>query len=353
MDNHFHCHHGHRSTSSAADVPAGAAYICPMHPQIRQTGPGTCPICGMALEPEITTGNEEPDHELTDMTRRFGIGLILTIPVFVLEMGAHLFGWHFVMGATANWIQLVLSTPVVLWAGKPFFERGWASVVSRHLNMFTLISIGTGAAWFYSVLATVSPSIFPPGFQQADGSVPVYFEAAAVIAVLVLLGQILELRARRQTGGAIKALLDLAPKTARRLKEDGAEEDISLEQVQAGDRLRVRPGERIPADGVVLEGRSAVDESMITGEAMPVTKEKRRASSAAPSIKPEVLLCGPTASEEKRCWPRSYKWSLPHSAAAPPSSALPIKWPRGLCRRSLLRLWSRLAYGQCSVLRRR
>ncbi len=252
----------------------GAIYICPMHPQIRQQVPGTCPICGMALEPEIATGGEGENHELIDMTRRFWIGLVLTLPVFALEMGAHLLNWHFVMGSTSNWIQLALATPVVLWTGKPFFERGWASIVSRNLNMFTLIAIGTGMAWLYSIVATLAPQVFPPGFRQDDGSVPVYFEAAAVITVLVLLGQVLELRAREKTGGAMRALLKLSPKTARRINADGTDEDIALDAVQMGDQLRVRPGEAVPVDGVIVEGRSAVDESMVTGESMPTMKEK-------------------------------------------------------------------------------
>ncbi|WP_081463071.1 heavy metal translocating P-type ATPase [Micavibrio aeruginosavorus] len=250
----------------------GAIYICPMHPQIRQQGPGTCPICGMALEPEVITGDEGPNEELCDMTRRFWIGLVLTLPVFALEMGAHLFNLHLVGQPLSNWLQMLLATPVVLWAGWPFFTRGWASLKTRNLNMFTLIAIGTGAAWLYSMVATLAPGIFPPAFRQAGGAVAIYFEAAAVITVLVLLGQVLELRAREKTGGAIRALLDLAPKTARRVGEHG-DEDISLEHVAQGDLLRVRPGEKVPLDGTVMEGRSAVDESMVTGESMPVMKE--------------------------------------------------------------------------------
>jgi Cu+-exporting ATPase len=250
----------------------GAIYICPMHPQIRQQGPGTCPICGMALEPEVITGDEGPNEELRDMTRRFWIGLVLTLPVFALEMGAHLFNLHLVGQPLSNWLQMLLATPVVLWAGWPFFTRGWASLKTRNLNMFTLIAIGTGAAWLYSMVATLAPGIFPPAFRQAGGAVAIYFEAAAVITVLVLLGQVLELRAREKTGGAIRALLDLAPKTARRVGEHG-DEDISLEHVAQGDLLRVRPGEKVPLDGTVMEGRSAVDESMVTGESMPVMKE--------------------------------------------------------------------------------
>jgi Cu+-exporting ATPase len=245
-----------------------------MHPQIRQKGPGACPICGMALEPETVTGDEGPSPELTDMTRRLWIGLVLTLPVVALEMGGHLFGVHLVPQPLSNWVQLVLATPVVLWAGWPFFQRGWASVVSRNLNMFTLIAIGTGIAWLYSVVATLAPALFPGTFRSEDGSVAVYFEAAAVITVLVLLGQVLELRAREQTGGAIRALLQLAPATARRITADGNDEEMALDQVKEGDLLRVRPGDKVPVDGVLTEGRSAVDESMITGESMPVTKEK-------------------------------------------------------------------------------
>ncbi|MBY3225395.1 copper-translocating P-type ATPase [Rhizobium sp. 25PS6] len=278
-----HAHGGHHHQqerrpptpmATAAEAPEGVIYTCPMHPQIRQVGPGTCPICGMTLEPEVTTAATGPSVELIDMTRRFWIGLALSLPVLVLEMGGHLTNLHMVLGAQlSNWIQLALATPVVLWAGWPFFERAWASLVNRSLNMFTLIAMGTGVAWIYSVVATAAPDIFPATFRAADGSVAIYFEAAAVITVLVLLGQVLELRAREQTGGAIRALLDLAPKSARRIKDDGSDEDVGLDAVAVGDRLRVRPGEKIPVDGELLEGRSSVDESMITGESMPVTKD--------------------------------------------------------------------------------
>jgi Cu+-exporting ATPase len=254
--------------------PAGTVYTCPMHPQIRQLGPGTCPICGMALEPEVVTAEAGPSAELVDMRRRFWVGLVLTLPVLLLEMGGHLIGVaHLVSARTSTWIQLLFATPVVLWAGWPFFVRGWASIRAARLNMFTLIAIGTGTAWLYSVIATVAPQVFPAAFRGAGGSVAVYFEAAAVIVVLVLLGQVLELRARERTGGAIRALLDLSPKTARRVTPAGEDEEIALDAVQVGDRLRVRPGEKVPVDGVLLEGRSAVDESMVTGESMPVTKE--------------------------------------------------------------------------------
>ena len=253
----------------------GVIYTCPMHPQIRQEGPGSCPICGMALEPLTVTAEALPNHELAEMTRRFWIGLVLALPVFVLEMGSHVpaLGLHdFVPARLSTWIQFALSTPVVLWAGWPFFQRGWVSVVNRSLNMFSLIALGTGAAYLYSVVATLLPGVFPAGFRGMGGTVAVYFEAAAVITVLVLLGQVLELRARERTGGAIRALLNLAPKTARRLGERGEDEEILVEQVRVGDRLRVRPGDAVPVDGEVLEGRSNVDESMVTGEAMPVEK---------------------------------------------------------------------------------
>ena len=254
-------------------VPAAAIYTCPMHPEIRQQGPGSCPICGMALEPELVSADAGPNPELADMTRRFWIGLALTLPVLALEMGGHLTGLHQWIGPQkSNWLQLMLATPVVLWAGWPFFERGWASLKTRNLNMFTLIAMGTGVAWIYSVVGTIWPGFFPPTMRGPTGAVAIYFEAAAVITVLVLLGQVLELRAREQTSGAIKALLDLSPKMARRIRADGSDEDVSLEAVVAGDRLRVRPGERVPVDGEIVEGRSSIDESMMTGESMPVTK---------------------------------------------------------------------------------
>jgi len=244
-----------------------------MHPQIQRRGPGACPICGMALEPMTVTADSGPNHELLDMTRRFWVGLALAAPVFLLEMGSHLFSavQDLIPATVSAWVQLVLATPVVLWAGWPFFVRGWASVRTRNLNMFTLIAMGTGVAWAYSVVATLAPGIFPPSFRTM-GTVDVYFEAAAVITVLVLLGQVLELRAREQTSGAIKALLDLTPKTARRLGADGSDEEVPLQDVQLGDRLRVRPGERVPVDGSVEDGRSSVDEALVTGESMPVTK---------------------------------------------------------------------------------
>jgi len=264
-----HClHHFQKDPESflhktAAPKPATTArkYTCPMHPEIIRDGPGSCPICGMALEPLTASLEEEENTELTDMTRRFWTAVILTIPVLVLGM-SELFPK----------VQLVLASPVVLWAGWPFFVRAWQSIVNRSLNMFTLIGLGVGVGYLFSVIAVVVPTIFPASFRDGEGNVPVYFEAAAVIVTLVLLGQVLELRARSQTGTAIKALLGLAPKTARRLRENGQEEDVPLDEVHVGDRLRVRPGEKVPVDGVVLEGSSTVDESMITGEPIPVEK---------------------------------------------------------------------------------
>ncbi len=263
-----------KPASEPAPAIPGVIYTCPMHPEIRQEGPGSCPICGMALEPETVAAEAPPNHELIDFTRRFWIGLILTLPVFALEMGAHLTNLHMLIpGRLSNGIQFVLATPVVLWCGLPFFQRGWTSLRTRRLNMFTLISMGVGVAWLYSIVAVVAPWLFPPAFLKADGSAPVYFEAAAVITVLVLVGQILELRAREQTSGAIRALLDLTPKTARRVRADGVDEDVSLDLITVGDSLRVRPGEKVSVDGEILDGRIAVDESMVTGESMPVTKE--------------------------------------------------------------------------------
>jgi P-type Cu+ transporter len=252
---------------------ANAIYTCPMDPEVRQVGPGTCPICGMALEPEQVSLDQGPDPDLIDMTRRFWIALPLTLPVFVIEMGRHFGLMEIVSSAWSNWISFVLSTPVVLWAGAPFFARGWRSVVSRHLNMFTLIAMGTGVAYVYSVVGTLAPGLFPAGFRDMHGAVAVYFEAAAVITVLVLLGQVLELRARERTSGSIRALLGLAPKTARRITDRG-DEDVAIDAIVVGDRLRVRPGEKIPVDGRVVDGQSFVYESMVTGEPMPVQKSQ-------------------------------------------------------------------------------
>jgi P-type Cu+ transporter len=253
-------------------------YVCPMHPEIVRSEPGTCSICGMALEPRTVSLEEEANPELVDMTRRFWISLLLTAPLLLLAMSEMLPGQpvqHALSARLLTWMQLVFATPVVLWGGWPFFTRGWASIVNRSLNMFTLIAIGTGTAYLYSVIATLVPGLFPASFHTHSGAVAVYFEAAAVITTLVLLGQVLELRARSQTNSAIRALLGLAPKTARRLRDDGSEEDVPLDHVQPGDRLRVRPGEKVPVDGVVLEGTSAIDESMITGEPIPVEKVAR------------------------------------------------------------------------------
>jgi len=257
----------------APSIAPGAIYTCPMHPEIRQVGHGFCPICGMALEPVEASTASGPSLELIDMMRRFWVGLALAVPVAALEMGGHLANLHMLLGQRlSNWLQLILATPVVLWAGWPFFVRGWASVKSGSLNMFTLIAMGTGVAWAYSIVATLFPTLFPATFRTGDGAVPVYFEAAAVITVLVLLGQVLELKAREQTSGAIKALLNLAPKRARRIGPDGNDQEVSLAEVAVSDRLRVRPGESIPVDGEILDGRSSIDESMVTGESMPVTK---------------------------------------------------------------------------------
>ncbi|MGA7065266.1 MAG: heavy metal translocating P-type ATPase [Pseudolabrys sp.] len=257
-------------------VAEDTVYTCPMHSQIRQVGPGSCPICGMALEPELAGSDIGPNPELIDMSRRFWIGIALTVPIFVLEMGSHIAGAHSWVDPTlSNYVQFAFATPVVLWAGWPFFVRGWQSLVTRNLNMFTLIAMGTGVAYAYSLVATFAPGLFPQAFRGGHGGAPAtYFEAASVITVLVLMGQVLELRAREATSGAIRALLGLAPKTARRVKDDDSDEDVSLDEIHAGDRLRVRPGDKVPVDGVIIEGRSAIDESMITGESMPVTRQK-------------------------------------------------------------------------------
>ena len=286
---HGHTHHDHHEhTRQAPDTqagapPAGTQWTCPMHPEIVRDTPGPCPLCGMALEPmTVTAGADEPNPELVDMTRRFWIALALTLPVAVLEMGGHLLG-GIVSTTVSQWLQLALATPVVLWAGWPFFERGWMSVRTRHLNMFTLIALGTGVAWTFSVVATLAPGLLPDSFHDADGRVGVYFEAAAVITTLVLLGQVLELRARERTSGAIRALLDLSPKTARRLVDGSdatgdatapttADEEIPVEDVRIGDLLRLRPGESVPVDAVVTRGRATLDESLVTGEAMPIVK---------------------------------------------------------------------------------
>ncbi len=255
---------------------SSAIYTCPMDPEIRQKGPGACPKCGMALEPELIQADEAENPELTDMSRRLRASVCLTIPVFLIAMSEGMPGMsgrNIVGTPVLRWVQFILTTPVVLWCGWPFFQRGWASIVNRSPNMFTLISIGTGAAYGFSTLAMLVPNLFPPGFLGHDGYVTVYFEAASVITSLVLLGQVLELRARRRTGSAIKALLGLAPKTTRRIDSDGVEREISLEHVHIGDKLRIRPGEKVPVDGTVVEGHSSVDESMISGEPIPIEKQ--------------------------------------------------------------------------------
>jgi P-type Cu+ transporter len=256
--------------------PEAVEYTCPMHPEIRSDKPGACPICGMALEPRAIVGmaHEEDDSELRSMTRRFWTGVVLSAPLLVLSMGAMWQGGpvQSIPASVMGWIQLLLATPVVLWGGWPFFQRGWNSILNRHLNMFTLIALGTGSAYLYSVVATIAPNIFPATFQGHSGRVELYFETSAIIVTLVLLGQVLELRARKQTGSAIRALLDLSPKTARRIRPDGSDEEIALDHISHGDRLRVRPGDRVAVDGTVLEGKSSVDESMVTGESIPVEK---------------------------------------------------------------------------------
>jgi Cu+-exporting ATPase len=257
-----------------APAPAGTIYTCPMHPEVQQVGPGACPKCGMALEPMLPSADHDDGGELVAMTWRFWWLVALTVPVFALAMGPHLFGWSLPMpwDRAGGWVEAALATVVVLWGGAPFFARGWRSLKPWHPNMYTLIALGTGVAWAYSAVAFLWPGIFPAGFRDMHGRVGVYFESAAVIVTLVTLGDFLELRARRRTGAALKALLGLAPKTARRIAADGSEADVPLEQVHVGDVLRVRPGEKVPVDGVVLEGMTHVDESMLTGEPMPVAK---------------------------------------------------------------------------------
>ncbi len=272
---HGRVHHPHGDAPALPQkAPAGTIYTCPMHPEVRQVGPGHCPKCGMALEPELPGVDEDDGGELRALTRRFRALVALTIPVFVLVMGPHLFGWRWPpsWNAIAGWIEAVLATIVVLWGGASFFVRGWRSLKPWSPNMYTLIALGTGVAWLYSVVAFLLPDLFPAGFRDMHGRVGVYFESAAVIVTLVTLGDWLELRARRRTGSALRALLDLAPRTARRIAADGSESDVPLDDVRAGDILRVRPGEKVPADGVVLDGTSHIDESMLTGESMPVAK---------------------------------------------------------------------------------
>ena len=267
-------HEHHESAASPTPVSGEVAeWTCPMHPEIRRPGPGSCPICGMALEPVMVTADSGPSPELAAMKRRFWVGVALSFPVVILGMGGDLVPaiYDVISPRASGWIQLALATPVVLWGGWPFFQRGWTSVRTLKLNMFTLIAMGTGVAWLFSVIATIAPGIFPDAFRM-DGAVDVYFEAASVITTLVLLGQVLELQAREQTSGAIRALLDLTPETARRINPDGTEEEVTLDLVTVGDRFRVRPGEKVPVDGDVEDGRSTLDESLVTGESMPVTK---------------------------------------------------------------------------------
>ncbi len=273
---------------SAAPKPAGTVYTCPMHPEVQQVGPGNCPKCGMALEPMLPSADAVDGGELASMTRRVWILVVLTVPVFALAMGPHLFGWQLPApwNRDSNWLEAVLASVVVLWGGGPFFERGWKSLRPWHPNMYTLIALGTGVAWLYSLVAFLLPGIFPPAFHNAHGQVGVYFESAAVIVTLVTLGDFLDMRARRRTGAALQALLGLTPNTARRIAADGSETDVPLDEVQAGDVLRVRPGEKLPVDGVVIEGRSHVDESMLTGEPMPVAKQ------------PDDLLAGGTVNQD-------------------------------------------------------
>ena len=288
---HHHTHHGHdyafcsagcRSKfaadpkkylgekAPAAPVAEGAIYTCPMHPEVRQVGPGACPICGMALEPEA--GGADDGGELADMTRRFWVSAALALPLLVLEMGGH-FGFAPLPHGASDIVQLVFATPVVLWGGWPFFMRGIQSLRTRHLNMFTLIAMGIGVAYVYSLVAALAPGLFPPAFRDVHGGIALYFEAAAMITVLVLLGQVLELRARASTLSAIRALMTLTPNNARRVRPDGSEEDVPLDAVAVGDLIRVRPGERVPVDGVLVEGQSSIDESMVTGESMPAAKQ--------------------------------------------------------------------------------
>lgn len=274
-------HHGHQhpmttplgKKPASVDAAKAGEYTCPMHPQVRQAGPGNCPICGMTLEPVVATAVEGDSPELRNMSRRFWIGLALTAPVFALEMGSHLVNLHHLIAPqTSNWVQLLLGSPVVLWAGWPFFVRAGASIVNRSLNMFTLVALGTGVAWVYSIVGTVAPGLFPPAFRMEDGAIAIYFEAASVITVLVLLGQVLELRAREKTSGAIRSLLELAPKTAVRVNGAGADETVQIDAIKVGELLRVRPGEKVPVDGELTEGKGTVDESMVTGEPMPAVK---------------------------------------------------------------------------------
>tara|TARA_R110000868_G_scaffold211862_1_gene461863 strand:+ start:999 stop:2270 length:1272 start_codon:yes stop_codon:yes gene_type:complete len=343
---------GDKSKPEPTAAP-GAIWTCPMHPQIRQEGPGTCPICGMGLEPEEPSLDDGPNPELVDFTRRLWVAGVLAVPLLAISMVAEMLDIDVVSPAASPWVQLALSAPIVLWAGWPFFQRGWTSLRTRHLNMFTLISIGVGAAFLYSLVATVAPGIFPPTFRMHGGVVPVYYEAAGVVVALVLLGQVLELRARAATGRAIRALMDLAPKTARRVRSDGSEEEVSLADVAAGDRLRVRPGDAIPVDGVVVEGRSSVDESMLTGEPAPVLKEAEAAVTGGTVNGTGSRIPDRRARSGRiRCWRGSSAWSRTRSAAVPRSRRSPIRYPAGSCRWSCWFPSRRSWCGRRSVLSR-
>jgi Cu+-exporting ATPase len=337
----------------ALDPPLVAAgkvkYTCPMHPEIVRDGPGSCPICGMALEP-MEVSAEETNPEEQDMRRRFWISLAFTLPLLVIAMSEMVPALaHLASASWVPWLQLAWATPVVLWGGWPFFARGWTSVVNRRLNMFTLIALGTGAAYLYSLVATLLPGVIPASLRGSHGTLPLYFEAAAVIITLVLLGQMLELRARSQTSSAIKALLRLTPKTARRLRDDGSEEDVSLGEVHLGDRLRVRPGEKVPVDGTVTEGRSSVDESMITGEPVPVEKTTGAKVVGGTVNGTGLLLCEPSGSEPTLCLPRLYRWSGRHNEREHRSSGWPTPSQATLCLRLSSLQSSRLSSGPSSV----
>ena len=335
------CHHDAKGGAKGGGgdydkVPAGYAgtvYTCPMHPEVRNPGPGSCPLCGMGLEPEtISMEDEGPNPELVDFTRRMWVGIALTVPLLILTMPTYL-GYpqirEFFGEQVSLWIEVLISTPVILWSGWPFFKRGYNSFRTMNLNMFSLIGMGVGAAFIFSMVAVIEPGIFPDGFRDpATGAVGVYFEAAAVIVTLVLLGQVMELKAREGTGKAIRALLDMAAKTARVIRPDGTEEEIDLDQVQLGDHLRVRPGDKVPVDGVVIEGRSSVDESMISGEPIPVEKTKGdKLTGATINGTGSLVMEGPTP-----CWRRSCKWSPMHSAAVRRSRNGPTWWQASSCR---------------------
>lgn len=320
-----------------AEAPAGTVYTCPMHPEVQQIGPGHCPKCGMALEPMVPSTEDDDGSDVRAMAWRFWALVAFTIPVFVLAMGPHLFGWRLPSpwGQIAQWIEAVLATIVVVWGGAPFFARGWRSLKPWNPNMYTLIALGTGVAWLYSAVAFLWPGLFPAGFRDSHGDVGVYFESAAVIVTLVTMGDFLEFRARRRTGSALRALLDLVPRTARRIATDGSETDIPLDDVQAGDVLRVRPGEKVPVDGEVIDGASHVDESMLTGEAMPVAKAQGAGvtggtvnQDGALTIRAEKVGSDTTLSQIVALVARAQR-------SKAPLQWWPIGWPRGSCRRWL------------------